>query len=168
MGKGSINYMVVTVDYFTKWVEVEELATIISKKVQNFVWKSIVCCFNIPYKLASDNAKKFDSYEFQDFCDNLGIMKSFTVVRYLLANGQAEMVNKTLNHMLKTKLKTYQRNWPKTNPQVVWFYYTTTKTTISEIPFVMTYGTEAMIAIEIGLLSHRKSFYDLVGNEELM
>ena len=42
-GKGSVQYAVVTVDYFTKWVEVEELTSITPAKIKEFVYKNIVC-----------------------------------------------------------------------------------------------------------------------------
>ena len=38
-----LKFMVVAVDYFTKWIEVEPLATITSNNIQKFVWKSIIC-----------------------------------------------------------------------------------------------------------------------------
>ena len=53
--------MLIAIDYFTKWVEAEALATIIETKVQNFVWKNIVCRFEIPRKIISDNDRQFDS-----------------------------------------------------------------------------------------------------------
>ena len=39
----AFKYVVVAVDYFTKWAEAKTLATILSKKVQNFVWEAIIC-----------------------------------------------------------------------------------------------------------------------------
>ena len=45
------------INYFTKWVEAEPLATITNRNIRNFVWKNIVCHFGIPRVLASDNGK---------------------------------------------------------------------------------------------------------------
>ena len=42
-GKGSAQYAVVVIDYFTKWVEVEVLASITLGKIKEFVDKNIVC-----------------------------------------------------------------------------------------------------------------------------
>ena len=49
--------MVVGIDYFTKWVEVEALATITEKNVQNFVWRNIIYKYGIPRVLISNNGK---------------------------------------------------------------------------------------------------------------
>ena len=53
--KGGVRYAVVAIDYFTKWAEAEPLATITSKKVLDFVVKSIICRFGLPKKIVSDN-----------------------------------------------------------------------------------------------------------------
>ena len=54
-GKGQVKFLLVTIDYFTKWVEVEALATITEAKIQNFMWKNIICKFGIPRMIISDN-----------------------------------------------------------------------------------------------------------------
>ena len=61
IGKGQCKFIVVRVDYFTKWAKAEPLATITEKKVRNFVWRSIICKFGIPRALVSDNGKQFDN-----------------------------------------------------------------------------------------------------------
>ncbi|KAI5349623.1 hypothetical protein L3X38_002512 [Prunus dulcis] len=40
-GKGQVKYVVVAVDYFTKWVDVEALATITAARMEDFVWTHI-------------------------------------------------------------------------------------------------------------------------------
>ncbi|GKA93866.1 retrovirus-related pol polyprotein from transposon TNT 1-94 [Tanacetum coccineum] len=52
---GHVKFLVVAVDYFTKWVEAEPLATINGKNILKFVWKNIVCRFDIPGIIISDN-----------------------------------------------------------------------------------------------------------------
>ena len=54
-GKKQVKFMVVAIDHFTKWVEAEALATITEAKIQNFVWKNIVCSFKIPRTIILDN-----------------------------------------------------------------------------------------------------------------
>ena len=53
--KGGVRYVVVTVDYFTKWTEAGPLATITSKKVLDFVVKNIIYRYEMPRKIVSDN-----------------------------------------------------------------------------------------------------------------
>ena len=46
--KGQCKFIIIAVDYFTKWDEAEPLATITEQKIRNFVWRSIICRFGIP------------------------------------------------------------------------------------------------------------------------
>ena len=52
---GNKKYLIVSTDYFTKWVEAEPLANIRDVDAKRFVWKSIVTQFGVPYVLISDN-----------------------------------------------------------------------------------------------------------------
>ena len=47
-GKGQCKFIIVAVDYFTKWAEAESLDTITEQKIRNFVWRNIICRFGIP------------------------------------------------------------------------------------------------------------------------
>ena len=73
-----LKFLVVSIDYFTKWVEAEALATITKKNVRNFVWKNIIYKYGIPIMLVSDNGKQFDNDAFKDFCSQLGIMNHYS------------------------------------------------------------------------------------------
>jgi len=57
--KGQCKFLLVVVDYFTKWLEAEPLASITANKVQSFVWKNIVCKFGLPNTIILDNGRQF-------------------------------------------------------------------------------------------------------------
>ena len=63
-----LKFLVVGIDYFTKWVEAKTLATITEKNIRSFVWRCIICRFSIPRVLVSDNGKQFDNDSFRDSC----------------------------------------------------------------------------------------------------
>ena len=54
-GKRQVKFLLVAIDYFTKWVEAKALAMIMEAKVWNFVWKNIVYRFGIPQTIISNN-----------------------------------------------------------------------------------------------------------------
>jgi len=56
-----MKYLVVSIEYFTKWIEAEPVAQITTHKVQHFVWKNIVCRFGVPKWLVSDNGTQLAS-----------------------------------------------------------------------------------------------------------
>jgi len=88
--KGQTKFLLVGVDYFTKWIEVEPLASISAKNVQNFVWRSIVCRFGVPHMIITDNGRQFIDRGLQSFYDDLGIKSITTSVEHPQTNGQAE------------------------------------------------------------------------------
>ncbi|XP_073129012.1 uncharacterized protein [Henckelia pumila] len=65
-------FLLVAVDYFSKWVEAEPLAKITEAEVMKFLWKNIVCRFGLPRKLVSDNGRQFQG---QKLADWLGCME---------------------------------------------------------------------------------------------
>ena len=65
-----LKFLMVDIDYFTKWVEDEALAIITEKNVQSFVWRNIICRYSIPRVLISHNGKQLDNDSFRDFAHN--------------------------------------------------------------------------------------------------
>ena len=63
-GKKQIKFPIITIDYLTKWVEVELITMITKAKIRSFVWKNIVCRFGIPNTIISNNGRQFDNPKF--------------------------------------------------------------------------------------------------------
>ena len=100
-----LKFLVVSINYFTKWVEVEALATITEKNMRSFVWKNIICRYGIPRVLISDDGKQFDNDAFRDFCSQLGIKNHYSSPAHPQANGQVEVTNYSLLKIMKTGLE---------------------------------------------------------------
>ena len=100
-----LKFLVVGIDYFTKWVEAEPLATITEKSICTFVWKNIICKYEIPRVLVSDNGKQFDNGAFRSFCSELGIQNHYSSPAHPQANRQVEVTNRTLLKIIKTQLE---------------------------------------------------------------
>ena len=80
-------YLLVGIDYFTKWVEAEPLANIRDVDVKKFVWKNIVTRFGVPHALISDNGLQFDSKMFRKYYGELGITIRYSTLAYPQGNG---------------------------------------------------------------------------------
>nr|KYP55953.1 Pol polyprotein [Cajanus cajan] len=122
LAKGQCKFLLVAVDYFTKWIEAEPLATITANNVQKFLWKSIVTRFGIPYALITDNGLQFAERKFNKFLEELGIKHRFTSVEHPQANCQAEAANKVILSELKKRLGDAKGLWTEELPEVVWAY----------------------------------------------
>ena len=163
-----LKFLIVGIDYFTKWVEVETLATITEKNVRSFIWRSIICRFRIPRILVLDNGKQFDNVSFRDFCSQLGIRNYYSSPAHPQANGKVEVTNQSLLKIIKTRLEGAKGIWPKEFPSILWAYQTTARTPTEETPFRLTYGSEAVIPTEVRLTSYRVDNHDERKNNEAM
>ena len=65
------------------------------------------------------------------------------------------MTNRTLLKIIKAKLDDAKGAWLEELPSVLWAYKTAVRTPIGETPFKLTYGTEAVIPVKVGVASIR-------------
>jgi ribonuclease HI len=91
--QGNLRYVVVAVEYFSKWIEAKPLATITSVTVQKFFWQNIVCRFGVPKAITVDNGTQFDAETFKVFCDQIGTKIHFASVKHPESNGLVERAN---------------------------------------------------------------------------
>ena len=122
---GNKRYLIVGIDYFTKWVEAEPLANIRDVDAKKFVWKNIITRFGTPHTLISDNGLQFDRKTFRKYCCDFGIMNRYSTPTYPQGNGQAEAVNKVIVSGLKKRLDDVKGRWVEELPHVLWTYRTT-------------------------------------------
>jgi hypothetical protein len=59
--QGNLRYVVVALEYFSKWIDAKPLATITSATVQKFFWQNIINWFGVPKAITVDNGAQFDS-----------------------------------------------------------------------------------------------------------
>jgi transposase InsO family protein len=91
--QGNLKYVVVALEYFSKWIEAKPLATITSATVQKFFLQNIICRFGVPKAITVDNGTQFDAKTFKDFCDQIGTKIHFASVRHPKSNGLVERAN---------------------------------------------------------------------------
>ncbi|GJS50625.1 reverse transcriptase domain-containing protein [Tanacetum coccineum] len=137
-GPGKVKFLIVVVDYFTKWIEAKAVATITGNQVKKFVWDNIVCHFGLPGEIVSDNGNQFSDNPFND----------------------------CLGEGIKARLGEGNKNWVEELPHVLWAYRTMIKSSHGDTPFSLTYGMEAVIPAEIGMPTYRTATIDVVHNDE--
>nr|KYP71885.1 Pol polyprotein [Cajanus cajan] len=82
VAKGQLKFLIVGIDYFTKWIEAEPLARITATNVQRFTWKKIICRYGIPQAVTTDNGKQFVDKNFEQFLMQLGIKHKVTSIEH--------------------------------------------------------------------------------------
>ncbi|XP_016172235.1 uncharacterized protein K02A2.6-like [Arachis ipaensis] len=122
---GQVKYLIVAIDYYTKWVEAEPLASISAANCQKFMWKQVVTRFGIPETVISDNGTKFTDKKFKGFLEGLKIKQRFSSVEHPQTNGQVEAANKVILKGLKNRLEGKKGSWADELASVLWSYKTT-------------------------------------------
>nr|GEV17510.1 reverse transcriptase domain-containing protein [Tanacetum cinerariifolium] len=165
-GPGKVKFLIVAMDYFTKWIEAKAVATIIGGQVKKFIWDNIVCRFGIPGEIISNNGKQFSDNPFKDWCDKLNITQRFASVKHPQSNRLVERANQSLREGIKARLGEGNKNWVEELPHVLWAHRTIIKSSHGDTPFSLTYGTKAVIPTEIGMPTYRIAAVDVVTNDE--
>ncbi|GJY85522.1 hypothetical protein Tco_0717698 [Tanacetum coccineum] len=165
-GPGKVKFLIVAMDYFTKWIEAKAVATITGNQVKKFVWDNLVCRFGLPGDIISDNGKQFCDNPFKDWCEKLNITQWFASVKHPQSNGLVERANRSLGEGIKARLGEGNKNWVEELPHVLWAHRTMIKSSHGDTSFSLTYGTEAVIPAEIGMPTYRTATVDTIHNDE--
>nr|GEW06567.1 reverse transcriptase domain-containing protein [Tanacetum cinerariifolium] len=165
-GPRKVKFLIVAMDYFTKWIEAKAVATITGGQVKKFVWDNIICRFGIPGEIISENGKQFAGNPFKDWCDKLHITQRFASVKHLQSNGLVERANRSLGEGIKARLGEENKNWVEELPHVLWAHRTMIKSSHGDTPFSLTYRTKAVIPVEIRILTYRTAAVDVVNHDK--
>ncbi|KAL0292013.1 UNVERIFIED_CONTAM: hypothetical protein Sradi_7005700 [Sesamum radiatum] len=125
---GQRKFMLVAIEYFTKWVQAEPLAHITQAPGSHpFV--------GIPREIISDNGRQFKGRRIHEWCQGLHIRQRFTSVAHPQSNGQVEVTNRILVQGIKSRLDRVGGNWTEELTSVLWAYRTTPRGSTGESPF---------------------------------
>jgi hypothetical protein len=145
LAQGNLKYVVVAVEYFSKWIEAKPLATITSAMVQKFFWQNIVCRFGVPKGITVDDITQFDAETFKVFCDQIGTKIHFASVRHLESNGLVEQANGIIIiFIMKSIFNQLKGKWPDELIKVVWNHNTFVSRSTRFTPFKLLFGDEAI------------------------
>ncbi|XP_065002236.1 uncharacterized protein LOC135635220 [Musa acuminata AAA Group] len=165
---GQRKYIIVRVDYFTKWVEAKPLATITEQQMEKFVWRNLVTRFGLPKTIITDNGPQFAGRRFRKFCASHGIQLRFSSVAHPPMNGLVEVTNRSILDGLKRRVSAARSAWTDELPSVLLSLRTTPKTATRESLYSLTFGTEAVLPPVVAISTLRTRSYDEeVSNEGL-
>ena len=143
--QGNLKYVVVAVEYFSKWIEAKPLAIITSVTVQKFFWQNIVCRFRVLKAITVDNRTQIDAEAFKEFYKQIGTKIHFASVRHPESNGLVERANGIImTGIMKLIFNQPRGKWPDELIKVVWSHNTTISRSTCFTPFKLLFGDEAI------------------------
>ena len=86
---GGYRYLIVLIDKFTKWVEVEPVRAITAQAAIKAV-QGVVARFGVPNRIITNLGSQFTSGPFQAYCSEMGTKICYASVAHPRSNGQVE------------------------------------------------------------------------------
>ncbi|XP_070049194.1 uncharacterized protein [Nicotiana tomentosiformis] len=158
-------FILVAIDYFTKWVEAVTFKSVTKKAVVDFVHSNIICRFGIPKIIITDNAANLNSHLMKEVCQQFKIMHRNSTLYRPKENGAVEAANKNIKKILR-KMVQGSRQWHEKLPFALLGYLTTVCTSVGETPYLLVYGNEAVIPAEVEIPSLRIVVEVEIDNDE--
>ena len=97
--KNGNRYIVVAMDYFTKWPEAKALKEATAKEVSKFIYEEIICRHGCPKRILSDRGTHFNNQLIEDLTNKFTIKHGFSTPYHPKTNGLVKRFNKLyMNH----------------------------------------------------------------------
>jgi hypothetical protein len=145
IAQGNLKYVVVAVEYFSKWIKEKPLATITSATVHKFFWQNIVCRFGVPRAITVDKRTQLDAETFKTFCNQIGTKIHFASLRHPESNGLVERANGIITTgIMKSIFNQPKGKWSDELIKVVWNHNTVVSRSIGFTSFKLLFGSKAI------------------------
>ena len=141
-------YILVAVEYVSKWAEAVALPTNDGKVVCAFLKKNIFTRFGIPRAIISDGGKHFCNNRFWRLLESYGVHHRKAAPYHPQTNGQVELTNRELKSILE-KTVVSRKDWSTRLDDALWAYRTAFKTPIGMSPYQLVFGKSCHLPVEI-------------------
>jgi hypothetical protein len=140
-------YIVVAIDYLTKWPEAKALSQATAEQVAQFIYEDIICRHGCPMKILSDRGTHFNNKMIQELMQKFEIKHLFSTPYHPQTNGLVERFNRTLCESL-AKLGQGSDDWDLFIAPTLFAYRTSKNATTKMEPFYLVYGRIANLPID--------------------
>ncbi|XP_015081458.1 uncharacterized protein K02A2.6-like [Solanum pennellii] len=147
-------FIVVAIDYFTKWIEATTHKSVTKKVVDDLVKNSFICRFEIPESIINDNDTNLNSDLMRSMCEKFKISNQNSTAYGPQMNGAVEAANENIKRILRKMIDNY-KHWQEKLPFALLGYHTTIRTSTGTTPYFLVYGTEDVIPTEVEIPSLR-------------
>ncbi|MCO5555584.1 hypothetical protein L7F22_009129 [Adiantum nelumboides] len=144
-------YILVAIDYMTRWVEAQSVAKVNEKTVSKFVYTHICCRFGTPLEIVSDNGPGFRRGLLTEVCEVLKISHRHSTPYYPQSNGLVEKANGIIAGIIRKMVESKPKHWDNFLDGAIWAYRTTYRDATQFTPFHLVYGQEALQPIELNI-----------------
>jgi hypothetical protein len=132
------NYLLVIIDYFSRYKEIEIMNRITTKETTDRLEK-IFCRLGYPKTITLDNGPQLASNEFKEYCKTREIQLNFTPPYWPAANGLVERQNESILKRLQIS-NVEKSDWKADLLRYLLMYNTTPHSTTGKTPTELLFG----------------------------
>ncbi|RVW92525.1 Pol polyprotein [Vitis vinifera] len=143
------SYILVGVDYVSKWVEAIPCKHNDHRVVLKFLKENIFSRFGVPKAIISDGGTHFCNRPFETLLAKYGVKHKVATPYHPQTSGQVELANREIKNILMKVVITSRRDWSLKLHDSLWAYRTTYKTILSMSPYRLVYGKACHHPVEV-------------------
>jgi transposase InsO family protein len=141
-------FLLVIVDYFTRWVELFALRQTTATHIANVLIDEVICRYGVPLHILSDNGPQFISHLFNEVCTALGITHKLTA-NYHPQTNMTERVNRTLKAQIAIYAQQHPGLWDKELQKLAFAIRTSVNETTGDTPAYLNLGRDPVLPLDL-------------------
>ncbi|GJZ11495.1 reverse transcriptase domain-containing protein [Tanacetum coccineum] len=141
-------YILVAVDYLSKWVEAKAVPTNDARVFVKFL-KSLFSQFGTPRAIISDRSTHFCNDQFAKFMLKYGVTHRLSTAYHPQTSGQVEVLNRGLKRILERTVGENHASWSDKLDDALWAFRTAFKTPIGCTPYKLVYRKACHLPIKL-------------------